>query len=414
MIILRKIERWLWYLFLISFPFQTRIILFQTDWYFQEWRAGFLYFSDIILALLILLWLWQKRPSLKHEYVLAGFLMAAVVSLVNASEIRISLHALIRLGEGIVLYLYISQYALKRFTWEHSLAALVTGAMIQAGVAVAQFLNKSDVGLRYLGESALGIDMRGIASFFIPSGEKIIRAYGTFPHPNVLAVYLLVVLIALVYWMQTSRKKWLPVVYGFILFAFLLTFSRTVIVAGGMLGLWWGMWTLRRDKRLMLSIGIVTIAVAGLFFALFPQEVMSRFTLSGEEEAVQLRFYYNQEALKTGEQQLNWLGVGIGNFVSWLMTTQRNLPSSLYQPVHNLYLLIYAELGIIGLALFVWWLAQKIWPHIKSRHWIILGIMTSFLFISSFDHFFWTIQQGRFLWWMVMGFLFSKESSPRT
>ncbi|MBX4211749.1 MAG: O-antigen ligase family protein [Candidatus Yanofskybacteria bacterium] len=409
MIALRKIEQWLWFLFLIMFPFQRRIVLFQTDWYFQEWRSGFLYFSDIILIGLLIVWLWQKRPSLKKEYVLFSFLAVAGLSIFSALVTRVAFHSWVRLLEGVLLYLYISQYALERFSLSRSFMALLTGAVIQAGIAIGQFFHQADLGLRFLGESFFNSNMRGIASFFIPSGEKIIRAYGTFPHPNVLAVYLLFVLIVVVHWFQQSKKKWLLMPYGILLFGLLVTFSRTVIVAGGLLGLFWGIQELMRNKKLAFWIGGVTVGVMVLFTSLFPQAVLSRLTLSSEEEAVQLRFYYNQEALKVGEHHINLLGVGMGNFVSWLMDTQRNLPSGLFQPVHNLFLLIYAELGLIGASLFLLWLAQKIWPHVRSHRWMILVVFASFIFIALFDHFFWTIQQGRFVWWMVLGLLFSKH-----
>ena len=47
----------------------------------------------------------------------------------------------------------------------------------------------------------------------------------------------------------------------------------------------------------------------------------------------------------------------MGNFVPWLMTQNLHLNREVYQPVHNIYLLIYAEVGIAGIALFIlFWL----------------------------------------------------------
>ena len=84
-------------------------------------------------------------------------------------------------------------------------------------------------------------------------------------------------------------------------------------------------------------------------FLNFKNIKMIMIKISSREEAVQLRIFYNKESLKS----LNWFGVGPGNFVNWLMVKDPNLPRSLYQPVHNIYLLIYSETGIWGIVIYL-------------------------------------------------------------
>src|SRR3989344_7585409 len=131
-------------------------------------------------------------------------------------------------------------------------------------------------------------------------------------------------------------------------------------------------------------------------------------TLSSEEEAVQLRVFYNEESLKGG---INLFGIGLGDFPGWLMEQNPNLPRHIYQPVHNVYLLIYSEVGVIGFILFLLFLAGLLYEFIKKtrlrelKHYSFLLVVISVLFIGLFDHFLLTIQQGRFVFWLGLALL---------
>ena len=94
--------------------------------------------------------------------------------------------------------------------------------------------------------------------------------------------------------------------------------------------------------------------MAVLFVAVYWPYVVNRTVISTNDEAIQLRILYNHESLAGGQSTF---GLGMGNFVPWLMTQNLHLNREVYQPVHNIYLLIYAEVGIAGIALFILFLA---------------------------------------------------------
>ena len=52
-----KLERIIFYIFLLAVPFQTRIILKSWGEGFNEWHSAFLYGTDLLLAVLFALWL---------------------------------------------------------------------------------------------------------------------------------------------------------------------------------------------------------------------------------------------------------------------------------------------------------------------------------------------------------------------
>ena len=115
-----------------------------------------------------------------------------------------------------------------------------------------------------------------------------------------------------------------------------------------------------------------------------------------------MRDFYNQIAF----QGKPFLGVGLGNFVNWLKEIDPGLASNLYQPVHNIYLLIFSETGILGLTLFLlflFFLIKNSHYDIMIYHTSLFFIFISLLFFGLFDHFLWTLQQGQIIFWLVSG-----------
>src|SRR3990167_5545840 len=154
----------------------------------------------------------------------------------------------------------------------------------------------------------------------------------------------------------------------------------------------------------LTKILVISTAVVVLFVIFYWPEAVSRVKISSGEEAVQLRIFYNKESVKS----LNWFGVGAGNFVNWLMVKDPNLPRNLYQPVHNIYLLIYSETGILGISAFLMFLLFLIKDFVlRTRmknlyNYSFLLIFLSVLFMGLFDHFLLTLQQGRFIFWLTV------------
>ena len=59
----RTIERWVWYAFVATFAWQTRLIFWQADRTFIEWRSMSLYLSDVLMLALFILALVDGCPS---------------------------------------------------------------------------------------------------------------------------------------------------------------------------------------------------------------------------------------------------------------------------------------------------------------------------------------------------------------
>lgn len=467
---LQKLEQSLFYLLLFSIPFQTRKILYYDGWRFNEWQSVSVYWTDVLLMLLFGLWVFNyffsrlqipntkfqgegsqrgtsmgiaseilnKFQNLKSkiqnpDFYLFLFLVISAVSIKNSSNYTVGLFQWFKLLEFAVFYWYLSRYAFSKFGLFNSFLTIMMGGLFQAFIAVVQLLKQSSIGLRYLGESVINSDFSGVASFYLSDGEKFIRVYGTTPHPNVLASFLLLAVFAFYFVYFYSRlhsehspsadtwDKSMLVFYGVILFAFFATFSRTVIF------IWFISFCFRsviirafrhyrlvfgtKDSRKRITALLLTsLCVIVLFSSLYFDEIISRASIDKNDQSFELRAFYNKEALGAGAG-VNLFGVGIGNFVGWLIERHPYLPHYAYQPAHNIYLLIYSETGIFGLSALMLFLAFLVRDFIKrtglkkAYHLSGLVFLGSVLFIGFFDHLFWTLQQGRLIFWSSLALL---------
>lgn len=110
----------------------------------------------------------------------------------------------------------------------------------------------------------------------------------------------------------------------------------------------------------------------------------------------------------------NPLGVGIGNQMLY------SVDSGLYQkfgapmpvqwqPIHNIYLLIASEVGILGLLAFLALLFRSVKDKLKSENKLelttVCALLLSLLVFGLVDHFTWDLQAGRLIFWLVVGLL---------
>ncbi|GIV97408.1 MAG: hypothetical protein KatS3mg057_2065 [Herpetosiphonaceae bacterium] len=190
-----------------------------------------------------------------------------------------------------------------------------------------------------------------------------------------------------------------------VLAALLLSFSRSAWLATALvlppLLCWLAL--RRRDLRRSLALamgGAMLLLLAGAI--LFAGQLSVRLNPSStptETRSINERGALIAVALQTiADHPL--VGVGAGNFP--LVVEAVNAPA-FPQPVHNVLLLLAAELGILGGALWFWlWVAPAMalderlrqtdpWPVVLAGAWLALGI------IALWDDYPWGLEPGRLL-----------------
>ena len=101
-------------------------------------------------------------------------------------------------------------------------------------------------------------------------------------------------------------------------------------------------------------------------------------------------------------------GTGLGNYVKgmegFFPTTSRFMP--LLQPVHNVFLLLVAELGVFGLSSYIYLCFEIVRRNYKKI--TIYGVLLVFslLVIGMLDHYFVSLPQGQMMFFLFAFLLF--------
>lgn len=99
-------------------------------------------------------------------------------------------------------------------------------------------------------------------------------------------------------------------------------------------------------------------------------------------------------------------GVGLSNFLIRLPYFYPQGQEVLLQPVHNVFLLVFAESGMIGIGLFLWVLVQVFEKTLRIADPLIrrvfLFLLVSVSGIGMVDHYFLTLEQGQLLFSLLL------------
>jgi O-antigen ligase len=162
---------------------------------------------------------------------------------------------------------------------------------------------------------------------------------------------------------------------------------------------------MRRIRSLVLP-ALVAVVIIGWSLS---GPIVTR--LSGQERleinSIQLRLTYTDQAFELMRQ--HWIGgVGIGQYTMAVYEEiDHTWPGYVYQPVHNLFLLIFTELGAVGASIFCMMLVALAYhlrfvPNDLGKVTVIAS-GAGVLVISLFDHYSWTHYSGVMMLWLVMG-----------
>jgi O-antigen ligase len=420
-----NILRWIVFTLIFSIPFGTKkfIFLFNhpfSNYYTSEYNTAFVFGVDILLIIfLIVFFLTGKRIDIVRERLFQIFLFFSAISVFIASYKLLSLYSLSKLLLAVFFSLALAVVIRDGTVKIREILCFLAGsAVFQAIVSFFQFFRQGSVGLKFLGETVIRPSTTGVAKTAI-GGVNFLRVYGTMPHPNILAAFLVIGLLSLFYFfiegpgVNILRKS--AVVFGIfsVIVALVLTFSRSGWIAGVIAGFVTVFWSIFSRKyrvngaKLLVILGLITLVIVSVLgWLIFP-----RAGLSSDEGPVVDRMMYNYIGL--GIMAHNFFGVGLGNeifyafdagiFKSWGMVT-----AGRWQAVHNIYVLIASEIGIIGaLALFafVGKLALKNIKKMNLEIFTVQALLLVILALGLVDHYYWDLENGRLMFWLVIGLM---------
>lgn len=307
-----------------------------------------LYPYDFPLLLLIALHLLEvlgKRKPIQFsslDVVAVLLLIWTTLSIYNSSYIRLSLFELLRMTKLYLLSRVVASNVRRREDVHDVVLALLIGLVVQGVICVLQYMVGTDLGLELF---TVG-DLR--------------RVSGTVGWPNTLGAYtatLLSVISAL--WMYGTGGR-VRIAIGAAclagLFSLILSFSRGAwisLLAGVAVILVWGWRAGRLGAKSVPSLSAIALSAA-VVGALFATSITARLAeVHPRMDVIVDRMQLNRVAMNMISAH-PLMGVGINTFVDTMKQYDTTGVTYYFpEPVHNVFLLVAAETGLVGLGLFL-------------------------------------------------------------
>ncbi len=381
-----------------------------------DYLSPTVYVSDVLLLLLFLhsvvtvvkkrlsirdvLWASVPVPFLDRRlprlvFLLLGSLFIGLNCYFAVTPLA-TLYGWVKASEIIFFSCYAFYLCKSELDMYRAIRIFLLGVTLQAVLGISQFVSGGSLGgfWYYIGERMFHGDTPGIANASI-FGELVLRPYGTLPHPNVLAAYLLIALAFLLFVPKLFSWKYGRFLSVGLFFLFtctlFMTFSRTALLLFPVMLFIFLSKIFSKRK----AIGILVASVLPIL--IFLPSLIGRFeTITRTNDAVTSReflFHASLEIIRTHQ----FFGTGLYGFLPVLGKTFPTLPFDLLQPVHVLILLIAAELGVpFAMCITATTLYLSI-LCIKRNAIVSLMLLLLVIMLGATDHYFWTLQQGQLL-----------------
>ena len=408
-----KLHQKIFWLFIFLLPLQLGRHFWPASSFVLGLRVDYLsptfFLTDLLVLAILFFWLGEKflkkqfspfRSFKTYWWVVAIFVFLLANAFLAQNQ-GAAFYQFIKILELSLLAFYVAQNhdCLSRIALPLSLAVFYSSL-----IAIAQFFKQASLNgfFWWLGERTFNIATPGIAKAII-NGQLIMRPYGTFPHPNVLAGFLLVGLILTIPYLFQKNKFLFTSYLLVVILAIVLSFSRSVWLLGLISSLFF-LGKSKIPKKLFWLAGGFWLILLILAFYLLPH-------FSTNEAFFQRVQLMKAALLMVKVSPLS--GVGLNNFIVRLPEFWPVTGFTYWlQPVHNLYLLLLSETGAVGFLIFLWLLILVFKRLLKPSLWInfpLLMALMAILLLGLTDHYWLTLQPGQLLLALVLGLAWSSK-----
>jgi len=375
-------SQWLWKLGIFTAPFNISLLLWQplfSTGYYNPYISVSLFLSEILILLAFCL-SWKRNKITKKTKAILLITLGLILWSIHFAENQLgatlnSLHLLT--GIAIVRLIQKNIIPLKEVKkW------FVYSITLQATFGMLQFAYQHSLGLHWLGEAWINPESSGIAKTPILGGKPLLRAYGTFAHANILAAFSLVAFL----WRKSIPQKHQNLITLILLGGILFSFSKAVFLTGILL------WIIHPHTKHKFAVSIGLLIALRLFMPIL-----------STQETIQERLQYNAISIEMLVHEPQ--GVGFHQFTDRMQefTTEKLQPWQ-FQPVHNIYLLMANEFGIIGVLLIL----TMLFKHLSREKSTFIAL----IILGLFDHYFLSLYPGIFLAALILGISLHPKELP--
>jgi len=316
---------------------------------------------DILVALLLFWWIIEAVVIKKRHANFFGritvpallYLEACVLTLLWAPRSDLAIMEIVQMSKVLLLYFVVANQLQREGDIRLVLWALAGTVLLEGTLAMMQLISGRSLALDLFGELQ------------VRTGEfdRLDRVGGTLGHPNRLAMFLELLLPLCIGLSLLEQKRGLRTTAGII---FAIGFAAMIVTGsrGGWIGVLFSMglffYWLVRNRHLswwtVAKLSVFFLLIFSSLLLLFYEKIEER--LFGED--------YGSAISRIPMFQIAWAiiqdhplgGVGINNYAVNMREYNDTLIgrrfSTIPRPVHNMYLLITGETGVLGLSMFLW------------------------------------------------------------
>jgi hypothetical protein len=352
---------------------------------FSDYLLAKIWLAEIPIIIVLILWtielIRKKSINFSKNKIFILLISFIFVRQFFSENPLLSIISFLRLFEIILFGLFLKE-KVSELNKKLINISLIFILFFQIFLANTQFfLQRSVFNYSVFGETQLTSSIN-IAKLNFKQG-LLVAPYGSMAHPNILAGFLLIISILLLKKIKNNYFCW--IVIALASWTIFLTQSYSAI-AGMIIFLTFQNYKVLKEKlsyKLFFTSAI--LIPISLFLADQQQELIS----------IKRRVFLNNQAILIWLKNI-FIGTGLNNFLYHLETKSSPELVRFVQPAHNIFLLMIAELGLLGTSLII-----------KSRNWIKENIPLEILFILlpiiSLDHYLLTQWIGG---WLIMVLLF--------
>ncbi len=423
---LRRLTEAFLLLFVFLLPWQTKLILRPDTNAFTEIS---LYASHLVLLLaLICFFAYQlirrddERKTPPIWYFLAILEIAILISFFFAPDTLLAAHHYFIFLGGLGLF-YLLREGMNHVAYQESclnrtraLYVFLSSIFLHASLGVWQFLSQKTFASKYLGIASHDPEMLGTSVVETVTGRWL-RAYGGLDHPNILGGVLVFALLFSAFLL--ARKKIINSqihVWGILLLflsyfvslaALFFSFSRASWLAYvvGMICLL--IVIIKNEDRWVLTrfLAVSFFSVVLFILAVFPYRELVFTRLDAATRLEKASLVERIDYLSDAEAMIKknpLFGIGTGNYVRETVLNGR--PNNyLNQPVHNAFILAFAESGVfafLGLILFLSFLARD-----SRKQSFSLAVVVAMVILMMFDHWLLSLPFGILFFFFILGLI---------
>jgi hypothetical protein len=410
------------------------------------------YTTDFIILVLFGWCLYCHRQAIgrflwsgptKYLILFFGAAMLSIVCSMSAGY-AIQYYRLAQLGLSFLLFSTLAD--LLKTSQNEQLAkrclqVFIFAVLLQCSIGIAQYFLQQPLGLKGLGEHnirSFNFPMAGGYRWIfdqwinrVTDQTVLCRCSGTFPHPNVMGGFLFASILSTYYLIVGESQQWMRrLLYGALfvqVFTLSITFSRSAIMATAFGSCLWltislyrcikeqGWKKLKRNAVMMRRMRTLGVFVGSGLICLFL--FFNQFFYRGGI------VNYNQVVSSADKERVVYQNIAWeifkdhpiagGGFNNYQILSPRYVPEryveACFAKVHNIYLLILAETGVLGALAFGGFLLS-LFKGIFSRSEnemtrIVLSIFIGLLLIGLFDFYFLHTNPGRCLFFLFAALL---------